>query len=521
MEIASGRTVAFIDIGTNSIRVLIVRINPNYSYAVLNQEKEVVRLGEGEFVDQHLQLEAMHRAALVCSKLVGMARAYEVDEIIAVATSATREAKNKSDFLRLLENEAALEVHTVSGHEEARLIYQGVSSGLHLGDRRAVFIDIGGGSTEVIVGGQHEYRYLDSLKLGAIRLTSLFFLPEEAEPVQDARYALIERYVRNAAIRTLQHLQEHPFELAIGSSGTIENLADIAAYQFLGRRREPDDVLTFAQLEQVLKMLRSLPLEDRRKVPGINPGRADIIIAGGAILHTLMADLNIAEIRISDRGLRDGLLVDYLTRIGHADYVQEMSVRERSILRLARNCGFEEAHARHVAGLALGLFDSAREAGLHQMGDQERELLEYAGLLHDIGTFLTHTGHHVHSYYLIRNADLLGFDQTEIELIATLAYFHRKAFPQKKHGPFRLLDKRAREKVRVLALLLQLSESLDRSHAGVVRRAQLAVDNEKKATLTIHAVQDCQLEIWGVENQRKNFRRIFGRKMKVDVEIES
>ncbi len=242
MNISGGQVIAFIDIGTNSVRLLLVRMNPNHSYSVINQEKEIVRLGEGEFVDQYLQPEAMQRAALVCQKFVEMARAYGAEEIITIATSATREAVNKAAFLRLLQQEAQLEVRTISGLEEARLIYMGLSSGIHLGQRQALFLDIGGGSTEVIVGDQAQHQVLDSLKLGAIRLSTLFFLPEEQGPVADERYALICQYVRNAAVRTVHQVRQYRLDLAIGSSGTIESLADIAAYRFLDRRREPDDL---------------------------------------------------------------------------------------------------------------------------------------------------------------------------------------------------------------------------------------------------------------------------------------
>ena len=204
MNISGGQVTAFIDIGTNSVRLLLVRVNPNHSYSVLNQEKEIVRLGEGEFVDQYLQPKAMERAALVCKKFNEMAEACGAEEIIAIATSATREAANKAVFLRLLQQEAHLEVRTISGLEEARLTYMGLSSGHHLGSRQALFLDIGGGSTEVVVGDQTQHQVLDSLKLGAIRLTTLFFLPEEQGPVADERYALIRQYVRNAAVRTVQ-----------------------------------------------------------------------------------------------------------------------------------------------------------------------------------------------------------------------------------------------------------------------------------------------------------------------------
>jgi exopolyphosphatase/guanosine-5'-triphosphate,3'-diphosphate pyrophosphatase len=513
-----GRVIAFIDIGTNSIRLLLVRINPNQSYSLLNQEKEVVRLGEGEFVDQHLQPVAMERAALVCATFTEMARAYDADEIIAIATSATREAENKGNFLRLLKARAGLDVRTVSGLEEARLIYLGLSSGLYLNDRQGLFIDIGGGSTEVIVGDQTQHHYLDSLKLGAIRLSTLFFLPEETGPVPPERYALLQQYVRNATIRTFQRVRQYRLDLTVGSSGTIENLADIAAYRFLERPRERDDVLKFDHLEKIVRMLRSLPYEERRRVPGLSQGRADIIVPGAAILHTIMQELELPEIAVSDRGLRDGLLVDYLLRSEHAHLVKGMSVRERSVLQLGRACGFEEAHARQVANIALMLFDSAENAGLHSLGEWERELLEYAALLHDIGTFLSHSNHQAHTYYLIHNADLLGFDQTEIAIIATVAYFHRKAYPRKKHPEYRRLDEAARALVRPLSVLLQMAESLDRSRAAVVRQVQLLPRDENKVALRVTADQDCQLEIWGIRNQMKPFKKVFGRKLVIEVE---
>jgi exopolyphosphatase/guanosine-5'-triphosphate,3'-diphosphate pyrophosphatase len=511
----AGRIVAFIDIGTNSLRLLLVRINPNQSYTILTDQKEMVRLGEGEFADQYLRNEAMERGVQVAKQFAAMARAYHAESISAVATSATREAKNKEEFIRRLEREAGLDVRTVSGREEARLIYLGVSSGVHLEDQPAMFIDIGGGSTEVIVGDQHQYAYLDSLKLGAIRLTTLYFLPSESGSVPPERYALLQQYVRNTAIRTVQNVQQHPFDLAIGSSGTIENLADIAIQLFFKRRRIRDDVLTLEQLDEVVKMLCALSLDERRRVPGINPARADIIIAGAAILHTLMQDLDVKEIQISDRGLRDGLLIDYLGHSEHADLVRGIPVRERSVLQLGRACGFDELHARRVAAMALELFDSAREAGLHHLGDRARELLEYSALLHDVGMFLAYSNHQAHTYYLIRNADLLGFDQREIAIIATVGYFHRHKYPKKKHPQYAALDRRDRKTVRALAILLRIAESLDRSHTGVVQQARFVRKNKNRVTLEIYGDENYQLELWGVLNQRRVFEKAFKCKLQV------
>ena len=204
---STGSVTAFMDLGTNSVRLLVVRVNPNQSYTILRKEKEFARLGEGEFQDQYLKEEAMNRAISICEHFRVLALSYGTTEIVAVATSATRDALNRNEFLERLRDEAGLDVRVVSGKEEARLIYLGVSSGEHLAEQNCLFIDIGGGSTEVIVGGQNEYEYLDSMKLGAIRLTSIFFLPDESGPVAPERYALICQHVRNASVRTMQILK--------------------------------------------------------------------------------------------------------------------------------------------------------------------------------------------------------------------------------------------------------------------------------------------------------------------------
>jgi exopolyphosphatase/guanosine-5'-triphosphate,3'-diphosphate pyrophosphatase len=507
------------DIGTNSVRLLIVRVEPNHAYRILTDQKEVVRLGEDEFVEQRLQPKAMQRAALICARFAHLAHSHGAHEIIAVATAAVREAENKSAFLRRLRQEAELEVRVVSGMEEARLIYLGVSSGVHLGEKTALFVDIGGGSTEIAVGNQQQHHFLASLSLGAIRVSSLF-LTDPAAPVSPEHYALIQRNVRVAAVRAIQQVRRYHLDLAIGSSGTIQNLADIAARMFNRRKRERDggvvpNALTHDQLKQVVKVLCDLPLDKRRQVPGINPERADIIIGGAAVLDTLMQELQVSELAISERGLRDGLLMDYLSR-RQPDYWQ-MSVRQRSVLQLGRTCGFDEAHAQNVAALALELFDSAREAGLHDLGAAEREWLHYAALLHDVGAFLAYNSHHAHTHYIISNAELLGFDQTEVAIIAATALFHRKAFAGPKRPEFAALDRRSQKIVRTLSVLLRMAENLNRGHTNVVRHATLRVVSSKKITLAVHAAGDCQLELWGVQSNQAAFEKELGRAITIEL----
>ncbi len=405
----------------------------------------------------------------------------------------------------------------VSGLEEARLIYLGVASGVHLENKQALFVDIGGGSTEIVVGTQHQLRYLNSLKLGAIRLTAEQ-LPEVHKPVPEADYDRLQRYVHHNMVHMQRELSTFHLDLAIGSAGTIENLADVAARMYWKRDRQPDDVLSRSHLQQLIVVLCSLSLEERRRIPGLNPARADIIIAGATILQTLMQTTGVRAVRVSDRGLRDGLLVDYLVKQGHAPLVEVASVRKRSVLQFGRACQFNENHARLTAHLALSLFDSGRAAKLHRLGGWERELLEYAALLHHIGAFVSLSHYHAHTYYLIRNAELLGFDQTEIAMMATTALYHRKSLPRKKHPEFAALNKRTQQIVRQLAALLRLAECLDRSQAGHVSHAAFEIKDQKRVALNLYATQDCHIEVWGVEKHLDAFEKVFERRFDINVQ---
>ena len=510
------RRVAFMDIGTNSIRLLIVRVNPNHSTNVLIQLKQTVRLGEGEFDDRILQPEAVDRAVSVTQQFASLIRSHGADDVIAVATAATREARNQRQFVERLQEAAQLDVRVVSGQEEARLIYLGVASGFHLEDKQAFFIDIGGGSTEVILGTQHTYGYLNSLRLGAIRLAAQF--PARAHGVMSPRaYGRVVHFVRRHAVHTLREVGSHRIDLAIGSSGTIENLADVAMRRHANRRLQRDDELTAANLRETVRMLGAMPLKERRRVPGLNPERADIVMGGAAILEAFMEALELPAIRVSERGLREGLLIDYLIRNGHAPALQDLSVRRRSVLELGRTCHFEEPHAHTTARLALMLFDTAKAAGLHAFDAWERELLEYAALLHRIGAFLTYNNYQAHTYYLIRNANLLGFDQTEVAIIASTALFHRKALPQRGDPEFAGLERQAQKVVRVLSLLLRLAESLDRSHAGKVQSAEFRPKADSRVVLLIHAAQDCQIEVWALKKHTAAFHKVFGRRLETEV----
>jgi len=387
---------------------------------------------------------------------------------------------------------------------------------VHLGERRALVIDIGGGSTEVALGDHAGAEYLDSLRLGAIRLTSEFPEASAAVPVTAKVYEAMRRRVEVEATRIRRHVAGERIDVVFGTSGTIRNLASVVVRSLRGGTPQRVDTMTRTEVRKVAKMLRSLGLEERRAVPGLNPLRADIVVAGAAILDALMEDLDLAEIQaVAECGLREGLVVDHLAREVRDASSDAPTVRERSVLQLARACAFDETHARHVAGLALELFDSAGGAGLHRHGDEQRELFGHAALLHDIGTFLSYSDHHLHSYYLVRHADLLGFDENEIATMAATALLHRKARPGTRHPALAEFDRPTRKAVRLLSVLLRVAEYMDRSHSRAVAHAALLRDGPGALVLEVRPAKDWHLERWRLDNRREAVEKGLGRTVTV------
>ena len=512
---AEGHTVGFVDIGTNAVRLLVVRINPNLSYTIVSQEKEVIRLGEEEFKDSLLKPEAMDRAVFVCGKFVELAKTYGAANIIAVGTSAIREAKNQSVFLQRLYQETGLKVHVISGEEEARLIYLGVSSGINIGEEKAVFIDLGGGSTEVAIGNQNQCCFVSSLRIGAIRLTAQYIGEGWTEAIPVNTYKQMKQAACSKANLAKAKVQEYGVRRAWGSSGTVINLAEIANKMFKKNGNGETLTLSRKNLKKLAPILCSLSLEDRKKLPAINPYRADIIVAGAAIMDALMEELGLEEVTISHRELRDGLLVDYLSHFSGFREMQKTPTRDRSVLHLGRSCNFDEKHAESVTTLALELFDSAKHIGLHNLGDAEKELLKYSSTLHDVGDFLSFSDHHLHSHYIISNAGLLGFDPKEIKVMANIARFHRKKLPSRKSMKWEGLDEKSEETVLILSTFLRFAEKLDRSHCGLVKKVEFTKVTSDQVLLTFYSDSDCSFEEWSIIQNRMAFYEAFEKQLDV------
>jgi exopolyphosphatase/guanosine-5'-triphosphate,3'-diphosphate pyrophosphatase len=514
------KILAAIDIGTNSVRLEVVRVEDDLRLTTLSQQKESVRLGEGEFEDGRLAPEAIQRGTLVIARFAEMARGFGADEILAVATSAVREAANRDEFIERCRELAQVDVRVVSGPEEARLIYLGVSTGANLGDKRALFIDIGGGSTELILGDASNHFLLDSIKLGSIRMANKFLLGEKGA-MSPERFRKMVEHARAVAGHATRRFADFGFDTVYGSAGTITNLGLVTARR-LGETPGSlrNYVVKAQELRASVEMLCGLNLEERRRVPGLDADRADIILGGAAVLMAVMEDTRAQEIVMSDRGTRHGILIDRLLLEGEARASYESTtVRERSILQLSRGCNFDEEHAEHISRLCLSLFDQLRSMGLHPYGKRERELLRYSALVHDIGCFLSHSNHQRHAYYLVRHSDLLGFNDTEIDVIANVAYYHRKSVPKKRHVNLQALSRQDRKLVSVLAGILRVAEGLDRSHLALVREVRLAAGKSGgQMELTLFSEADCQLELWGVETNKDLFEEEFAVKLSLRVE---
>jgi exopolyphosphatase/guanosine-5'-triphosphate,3'-diphosphate pyrophosphatase len=511
---SGGENLGFMDIGTNSIRLLLVRINMNGSHTIIREEKEVVRLGEHEYGTGLLHPVAMKRAVIVCKRFVEVARSYNVSEIHTVATSAMRDARNRNDLLKVLEKEIAPDVSVISGREEARLIYLGVSTGVQIGSKKAIFIDIGGGSTEIILGDQYEYSFLDSLKLGALRVSTLYPGDQDGK-VNKKTYDEMKEYARSKLVKTGRVLAKEKWKFVFGSSGTIQNLAEISSKMYKSSERMGGITLSLTNLKKVSKFLRKLNLEERRLVAGMNSSRADIIIGGAAVLESVMEEIGIRSIVTSKRGLKHGLMIEVLQRKNLFPKAK-VPVRDRSVLHLARECNFEEDHSKKVRDLSLQLFDSSKDIGLHDLDESDRELMGHAAILHDIGNLISFRKHHHHSYYIIMNSELLGFNMKEITILANITRYHRKRAASEKDLKIEGLDQRSRYKVKVMATLLRLAENLDRAHRGQISKVGFTSLKNGTANLRVEAGNDCHLERWGLNASKEAFVDMMGYELDID-----
>ncbi len=510
VAIEADTVLAAIDIGTNSIHLVVARIAANDRFEVVAREREMVRLGSGPGDMKMLDPDAMERGIRALAHMRRVAEA-EGASIRAVATSAVREAENHDAFVRRAHDEAGVEVEVISGIEEARLIHLGVLQAVPVYDKRLMLVDIGGGSTELLIGERGETLAARSLKLGAIRLTARFFGGARVHP---AAVGACRQFVRSTLAPFVPEVHQLGFDVLVGSSGTIMAFAEMAA-----ARRGESSPMTFNNFELtrdelddiVSRLMRVDTVENRKDIPGLDPRRADIILGGAIILEQVMHTYGATRLVVSENALREGVLLDTVQRSrgGTLHHLRDLS--RASVLHLMEQCDERPDHSREVARLALDLFDATQS--VHGLDEAAREYLEAAALLANVGLFISHTKHHLHSYYVIRNSEhLTGFTDREIEMIAQVARYHRKSPPKPEHEAFARLWPDDQQLVRSLAALLRVAIGLDRSYESRVATTRCEDDGEH---LTIELVPagegDITLEHYAADARKALLEEVLDR----------
>ncbi|MEM7272609.1 MAG: Ppx/GppA phosphatase family protein [Actinomycetota bacterium] len=526
--LAGGDVHAAIDIGTNSFHLVVARALADGGFEVITTEKEMVRLGQGSGEMKRLTPEAVDRGVAALSRMAGVAASHGAT-VTAVATSATREAKNRAEFLDRVRDETGIEIEVISGFEEARLIHLGVLQALPVFDKRLLLVDIGGGSTEFLVGEGETVLAARSLKLGAIRITERFFPDGEVRPklVRKAR-----AWIRSTLAAAVHELGQHRFDVAIGSSGTITAIASMIAAE---RGTVPKDMngvsFTGTELARLVARLVELSPAERREVEGMDSRRADIIVGGALLLSEAFAAFGVDAMTVSGYALREGVLFDRMVVPGGSARSHLTDLRRTNVRRLARQLDPDAAHAETAAALALRLFDQTVE--LHWFGPRERELLELAALVHNVGLFISHAAHHKHTYYVVRHSEqLTGFTERERELLALVARYHRKSHPNTKHPEFAELGRDDREMVRTLAGMLRVAIGLDRTHRALVDDIEVTTvdadgapvdaDGAERLVITVVAEPgaDVTLEAYSAQERADLLADVLDLDVEVTVDLE-
>lgn len=492
---------AAIDIGSNSIRMQAAETSPGMPTKILAAERQVTRLGAGVFNDGRITADALE---FVCANLARMAQIYQKLDVVgvrAVATSAVRDASNQHEFLDRASKALGAAIEIISGQEEARLIHLGVQARWPQTGKRVLMIDVGGGSAEVILSDHGGLSEAFSKPLGAVRLTEVFLRADPPAPIDLHR---LNEYIDEKLDGPLQKIGPGPFDRAIATSATAA--AIVCAINRVPRSRREDADRLKASASQIRKFYRDVSVLDmsgRRKVQGIGPNRAELIVAGAAVFRRTLELFQQPALHYSVAGVRDGIIADLAARGVGRELSMLSRDQRRAVEQMARRYGVQLAHARKVADLAHRLFESLQP--LHQLPPALGKMLEAAAYLHDIGHFVSDTSHHKHSFYLVAHSDLPGFTDPERQIIALLCRYHRKSMPAPRHTPFQTMEPDMRRAINLLVPLLRIADSLDRSHEQRVGDMQVQLRNGT-VTLALDAKPDPDLEMWAVERVADSFR---------------
>ena len=504
--------IAALDIGTNSFHLVVAK-PLDTGFEVITTEKEVIRLGHGAGDMKQLEPDAIERGIASLKRMRAVADVHGA-KLRAVATSAVREAKNRNDFIKLALKEADIEVEVISGVEEARLIHLGAKYAIAVGEKPMLLCDIGGGSTEIVVAFGDEILLSRSFKLGAVRLTDRFFATDALHP---SAVSSCRKYVRSMLATIKPEVTELGFEIAVGSSGTIEAVAKLV--RKLNNENEPKSFNRYEfKADDVTRVLELLSekstVKERSKTFEIDESRAEIILAGTIILESIALSFGVEKFVYSDYALREGVIFDTLAREDLLDHPENVDPALLSVKQLADRCDDRPEHSAHVAKIALSLFDCLQKK--LALPAETRRYLEGAALLANVGVVVSHSKHHLHSYYVIRNSELVGLTDREIELIAVTARYHRKSAPKLSHAEFAQLSEADQKIVTSLAAILRIAIGLDRTQDGRVKSVSVRSEDDQFLIFAkASAKADIELNLYAANERRGLLSDILNTKVKV------
>ena len=522
---ADQRRIAAIDIGTNSFHLLVAAVDPKLrTFRIIQAEKATTRLGERDPETGELTAAAMQRGLETLRQFRDLAASHRVEQIVTAATSAVREAPNGRDFLQTILDDLGMEVDLVSGPEEARLIYLGVLSGMPFGDRPHLLLDIGGGSTELILADGRDARALTSTRVGAVRLQR-DFVRDDPMPAQRRSFlqAFIQGSLEPAVDKVRRRIKPGETPVLVATSGTAMAIGSLAASE---EERPPRKLhgyrVTRQSLNKVVDRLITMTPAQRRELAPINDRRAEIIVPGALILQTTMKMLGVEEFVLSERALREGLIVDWMLRQGLLEdrFSFQSSIRQRTVLHQVQRFAVNQSRAERVASHALSLYDATRGV-MHDDSGEGRELLWAAAMLHTCGQHINISAYHKHTWYLIRHGELLGYSEAEHLMVAAIARYHRRSLPKKRHESWQLVATRDNRRcVHQMALLLRLAAALDRRPEPVISALRI---HAVKGSLDLEIVpervnQNVSLEQWSLEGCAEVVKEAVGVNLRVRVQ---
>jgi exopolyphosphatase / guanosine-5'-triphosphate,3'-diphosphate pyrophosphatase len=504
--------LAAIDVGTNTIRLTVAEVQEDDTYRILDEEREMVRLGEKLDRTGRLSDTAIERALSALGKMKAIADGFKITQLRAIATSAVREAANGRSFIREVSRQHKVRIDVISGEEEAQLAFRSASRHFDLQGRSTAVVDIGGGSVEVILSAGNAVDHVYSLPLGAVRVTERLV---RSDPLKPKHWKQMKEEI-DRSMREVIRQPAHRAEIMIGSGGTFTALAHMSKFQREGRHGSVQGyVLSPAEVIHLAARLRETPLEARRQIPGLSPDRADIIVAGASVIARLVRGLDTQQIMVNERGIRDGLLLQMIADLPGRSTAKQLPAAGNRIewaRHFARKAHSNERHCEQVAGLALQIFDGLKTR--YDLPVSSRDLLQAAAILHDIGYLISHSKHHKHAYHLIMHGDLPGFTPHEVELIANVVRYHRRAFPRKRHENLAYLAGAERRLIAKLSGILRIAEGLDRTHSQSVTGVKVRA-LRGRIRLNVEARTFPEIECADAERKSDLFRNAFD----TDVEL--